>query len=162
MRNIRLFQCLLRLVAQTGGASTVEFGLLAATLFLPLTIGLHDFGTTLYRQMEVGAAARAGAAAASTCGCFSSVNITSAIQAATRLGTSVSASPSPTQFCGCPSASGGVTATTNTAPACGSTECAAGGFDAVYVSINAQYVYTPFFSGYGPFTLTSQATVRIK
>lgn len=50
-----------RLAAATGGASAIEFALVAAFLILPLTIGVYDFGTALYNWLQVGNAARAGA-----------------------------------------------------------------------------------------------------
>jgi Flp pilus assembly protein TadG len=40
-----------RLLAATGGASAIEFALVAMFLILPLTLGIYDFGTALYRWM---------------------------------------------------------------------------------------------------------------
>ncbi len=50
-----------RLAAATGGASSIEFALVAAFLMLPLTLGVYDFATALHSLMEVGNAARVGA-----------------------------------------------------------------------------------------------------
>jgi Flp pilus assembly protein TadG len=155
------------------GTSLIEFALISAVLVIPLVIGLYDFGTALFRWMEVGNAARAGAESATYNGSFDQTNIVAAVTNATALGsiqpnTSQGASPSPApiQFCGCPSAASGVVATANTPPACGSTVCSSGGFDGTYVTVSAQAQYTPIFPypgivPTGGFTLTSQTTVRI-
>ena len=108
--------------AATGGVSMVEFGIVAAVLILPLTIGLYDFATGLYTWMEVGNAARAGAEYANVNGynggngsggfdtsanpCVSGAaqgsasGFTCAVQGATNLGTSVTVKSSSTS-CGC-------------------------------------------------------------
>src|SRR6266481_3012842 len=94
-----------RLAAATGGASAIEFALVAAVLLLPLTLGLYDFGTALWSWMQVGNAARAGAQYINVNG-YSSTYTTSgnscpvtptntfscAVQGATSLGTNVSVS----------------------------------------------------------------------
>jgi Flp pilus assembly protein TadG len=46
-----------RLAAATGGASAIEFALVATFLVLPLTLGLYDFGTAVNTWLEVGNAA---------------------------------------------------------------------------------------------------------
>src|SRR5438105_9258169 len=92
-----------RLAAATGGASAVEFALVAAFLILPLTIGVYDFGTALYNWLQVGNAARAGAqyinvngyssTYSSSSTCVSGVaSFSCAIQTATPLGSNVSVS----------------------------------------------------------------------
>src|SRR6266700_1096303 len=96
-----------RLAAATGGASAVEFALVAAFLILPLTIGVYDFGTALYNWMQVGNAARAGAQYVNVNGYSStytttgnicvpagplSTSFTCAVQGATGLGDNVSVS----------------------------------------------------------------------
>src|SRR5882762_7253737 len=105
---------LLRLAGATGGASSIEFALVATVLLLPLTLGLYDFGTALWSWMQVGNAARAGAQFINVNG-YSSTYTTSgnscpaapfnttftcAVQGATSLGTSVSVSVG-TSYCGC-------------------------------------------------------------
>src|SRR4051812_40194766 len=91
-----------RIAAATGGASAIEFALIAAFLILPLTIGVYDFGTALYNWLQVGNAARAGAQYVNVNGYSSSYNtstlscsgsnFTCAVQAATKLGNNVSVS----------------------------------------------------------------------
>jgi len=111
------------LAAATGGVIAVEFGLIAAFLILPLTVGLYDFATGLYTWMEVGNAARAGAeyvnvngysysptgsggydtsanACASGATQGSAAGFTCAVQGATNLGTAVTVKAGPTS-CGC-------------------------------------------------------------
>src|SRR5262245_37677023 len=119
------FARLRELVVATGGASAVEFALVAAFLIVPLTIGVYDFGTALYYQMQVGNAARAGAQYSNVNGYSSNddtanhgcsgSNFTCAVQAATPLGTNVrvtAASP----YCGCQS--GGTYTAANFSPPC--------------------------------------------
>jgi Flp pilus assembly protein TadG len=101
-----------RLAAATGGASAIEFALVAAFLMLPLTLGIYDFGTALYRWMEVGNAARAGASYinvngysrnydTSTLSC-SANNFTCAVHSATNLRSAVAVKVDPAgSYCGC-------------------------------------------------------------
>jgi Flp pilus assembly protein TadG len=98
-----------RLAAATGGASAIEFALVAAFLMLPLTIGVYDFGTALYNWMQVGNAARAGAQYVNVNGYSSTYqtsslscsanNFTCAVQGATTLGNAVTVSVC-TSYCG--------------------------------------------------------------
>jgi Flp pilus assembly protein TadG len=164
----------LGLCAAEDGTALVEFALISAVLVIPLVIGLYDFGTALFQWMEVGNAARAGAEYATYNGSFNETSIVAAVTNATALSSTIqpntsqgtSPSPAPTEFCGCPDATNGVVATTNTPPACGSTACSSGGFDGTYVTVTAQAQYTPIFPypgivPTGGFTLSSQTTVRI-
>ncbi len=151
------------------GAIVVEFALVAAFFIIPLTIVLYDLGTALFRQMEVGNAARAGAGYAAYCGCFNSSNITSAIQNATSASLTVSATPAPSEACACPDGTLASTlGSSATPPGCGGTDCSAhgGGFDATYVTVNAQATYDPVFPypgivPSGGFVLNAAATIRI-
>src|SRR5579863_8580385 len=93
-----------RLAAASGGASAIEFSLVAAFLILPLILGVYDFGTALYYWMQVGNAARAGAQYVNVNGYSSSyttsgqscssgtASFTCAIKTATGLGTNISVS----------------------------------------------------------------------
>ena len=105
--------CLSRLAATVGGASAIEFALVAAFLIAPLTLGLYDIATGLYRWMEVGNAARAGAqfinvngyqstdtTTGNTCSNPTNKTFTCAVQEATSLGTNVSVSVGAA-YCGC-------------------------------------------------------------
>ena len=170
-----------RLAAATGGASAIEFALVAAFLILPLTLGVYDFGTALYSLMEVGNAARVGAqyvnvngyssaytTSGNSCGTPPSNTFTCAVQSATSLGTNVTVSVG-NAYCGCQS---GTTYNAETfSPPCNvcnanntSNCCPAGQTPVTLGQVNASYTYTPIFSylGFGPsngFSLTAQATV---
>jgi len=168
-----------RLAAATDGASAIEFGLIAAFLILPLTVGIYDFGTALYRWMQVGNAARTGAeyinvngysTSYSTSNSCSGSNFTCAVQAATNLGSNVSVSVG-SPYCGCQS---GTTYNAKTfSPPCNSCNanyttncCPAGQTPVTLAQVNASYTYTPIFSylGFGPssgFNLTAQATALL-
>jgi hypothetical protein len=167
-----------RIVGASSGASTIEFALVAAFLILPLTLGIYDFGTALYRWMEVGNAARAGAQFinvngysssynTATLSCSSS-NFTCAVQAATGLGTNVTVAVGAA-YCGCESGS-----TYNGAsflPPCNTCSdpskcCPAGQTPLTLAQVNASYNYKPIFTyfGFGPssgFALSAQATALI-
>ena len=155
-----------KLPRASGGASSIEFALVAAFLILPLTLGIYDFGTALYRWLELGNAARAGAeyinvngyssAYNTTTTACTSNNFTCAVQAATSLGTNVTVSVG-TAYCGCESGS-----TYNGAsfsPPCNSCGgsyttgcCPSGQTPVTLAQVNATYSYKPIFSyfGFGP------------
>ena len=177
---MRAFTRLRELIVATGGATAVEFALVAAFLLLPLTLGVYDFGTALYYQMQVGNAARAGAqfinvngysandnTASLSC---SNKNFTCAIQAATPLGTNVTVSAAA-PYCGCQS---GTTFTTASfSPPCNvctaslTNNCCPATQTAVTLAqVNASYTYYPIFSylGFGPsngFGLSASTTALI-
>ncbi len=135
------------------GIAALEFGLVAPMLVL-LLVGMCDYGIAIWEQMEVGNAARAGAAYASIHG-WNSAAIENAAIRATEL-TSISAAAS--ESLGCPSASQGV------APPSGST-CSGGVQPGTYVVVNATAQYSliiPYPGLSGPLTLTGQATARIQ
>jgi len=171
-----------RLAAASGGASAIEFSLVAAFLILPLILGVYDFGTALYYWMQVGNAARAGAQYVNVNGYSSSyttsgqscssgtASFTCAIKTATGLGTNISVSVA-TPYCGCQS---GTTYNAKTfSPPCNvcgndtSTNCCPAGQTPVTLAqVNASYTYTPIFSyfGFGPsngFGLTASATALV-
>src|SRR5262249_13556951 len=108
----------------TTGSVAVEFAIVAATIIL-MAIAVADLGMGFYRGMQVRNAAQAGAAYAMAKG-FSANSISSAIVNATSF-SGISASPAPTQFCGCASASGITTAS------CGSS-CGGGVTAGTYVT----------------------------
>ena len=177
-----------RLAAATGGASAVEFALVAAFLMLPLTIGIYDFATALHSWMEVGNAARAGAqyvnvngysSAYTTSGnsCPSSppttpsaAGFTCAAQGATNLGIAVTVAVGAA-YCGCQNGTT-YTAETFSPPCnvCGSTFtancCPVGQTPVTLAPITANYTYQPIFNylGFGPsngFNLSAQSTALI-
>jgi Flp pilus assembly protein TadG len=152
MQSDRLTQ---RFLASEGGASAVEFGLIAGLLCF-LLVGLIDFGMGYWEKIQVGNAARAGVQYAIAKG-WDQTGISTAVTSATGL-SSISASPAPTQACGCPSASSGIAAAS-----CGS-NCTGGGTAGTYVTVSASATYSTLLSYPGiasSFALTAINTVRI-
>jgi Flp pilus assembly protein TadG len=148
-----------RLLAAVEGVSTIEFALIASMLST-LAVGMLDFGMALWQQMEVGNAARAGAEYAAMHGWGGDGSaIQTAATNATNLG-SVTASPS--QVCGCPNASSGVTLTGQSPPC--TTLCANNAIPSTYVSVSAQASYAlivPFPGISSPINLTATAIARM-
>jgi Flp pilus assembly protein TadG len=136
------------------GAAAIEFAILASILIL-LMIGVVDIGMGFYRKMQVQTAAQAGAHYAMRHG-FVPTSIANAVTAATAF-PGISASPAPTQYCGCPSNTGITIADcTSTCP---------GGLTATkYVAVSAQGTYNtiltyPTFPN--SFTLAASSTVSL-
>ncbi len=137
------------------GVSAVEFGLLAP-LLLTILLGVLDFGIGYWEHMEVANAAQAGAAYATKNG-YDSTSIQTAVTNATSL-PGVQASPAPSETCGCPNATGGITT------ASCSTSCTSGGTAGTYVTVNATVTYKTLFTWpwiANPVTLASSTIVRI-
>ncbi len=137
------------------GVSAIEFAVVGGTLSL-LLLGILDFGRAYWEKVQVGDAAQAGADYAQRNG-YSSTAIQSAVTNATAL-SGVQASPAPSQFCGCPNASSGVTSSSCTAT------CSDGTTAGTYVTVNANVSYSTIFAWPGltnPMTLASSVTVRI-
>ena len=137
------------------GVAAVEFGMVCSLLCF-IALGLDDFGMGYWEQIQVGDAARAGGEYAMENG-WNQSGIANAVTSATAL-SSVQASPAPTETCGCPSASAGITAAS-----CGST-CPGGGAAGTYVTVSAQHSFPTIFSYPGlpnPVSLTASVTVRL-
>src|SRR5689334_3191617 len=81
------------------GSAAVEAALILPAL-LVLATAMFDLGFAAYESMQIQSAADAGAqyAAANT---WNVVNISAAVTGATG-GSGISATPSPSQFCACP------------------------------------------------------------
>lgn len=144
-----------RLWRNEDGVSAIEFAVVGGALSL-LLLGVLDFGMAYWKKEQVGDAARAGANYAERNG-YNSTNIQSAITNATTL-SGIQASPAPSQFCGCPNASTGVSTVSCTAT------CTDGTTAGTYVTVSAQATYTTIFAWPGvtsPMTLASSVTVRI-
>ncbi len=106
------------------GMAALEFGLAVPLLVLLLT-AVAEIGFSMYQAMQVAYAANAGLAYAAKNG-WDSSGITSAVQNSSPL-SGLSATPS--QFCGCPTATGITTAT------CGNT-CASGDTAGQYIKVS--------------------------
>jgi Flp pilus assembly protein TadG len=87
-----------RAVKDTRGVAAVEFGFMIP-LFSLMLVSVTDIGLSVYRKMQVGAAAQAGAQYAMVRD-FDASAISTAVTSATNA-TAVTANPSPTKFCGC-------------------------------------------------------------
>lgn len=143
-------------VANRRGVSSVEFALAVPLLVTILSL-LVDFGIGFYQKMQVEDAAQAGAQYALLHG-WNSDSIENAVTSATTLA-GISASPAPTQACGCPSGSAITTVADCT------TACSNGLSPGTYVTVNAQATYTPLISYAvlgSTVTLTAQSVARIK
>lgn len=149
----------LRLLARIGrrkdGAAAVEFAV-ALPLLAAVVLPMLDIGMATYQEMQVIDAAQAGADYALLHG-WNSTNIQSAVTNATNL-TGVTATPAPSNFCGCPSGTAVSSAT------CGST-CGNGQTAGSYVTVGAEVTFTPLvpYSGFGTsVVLHGTSTVRIQ
>ncbi len=140
---------------ERAGNAAMELALLASPLIL-LLVGIADYGSATYRNMQVQHAAQAGAEYAIKNG-FSSSAIATAVTGATSY-SGIAATPAPAQSCGC--ASG----TTINSATCGST-CAGGAAAGTYVTVSAQATYStliPYPGIPNSFALTAAATVRLQ
>jgi Flp pilus assembly protein TadG len=154
----RVANTLFAVTRAKGGASAVEFAL-AAPVLLGLLVPVADLGMAFSQQIEVQQAAAAGAqyAANHPWNSDSPPAIANAVTAASTL-PAITASPAPSETCGCPSNS------TLTAATCGS-KCSNGQTAGYYVVVNAQSPYSPQlpYSLLGnSVTLTAQSTVRVR
>jgi Flp pilus assembly protein TadG len=137
-----------------GGAAALELALVAPLLMI-LVVGAAEIGTTVYEGMEAQNAAEAGALYASKHG-FDAAGIASAVSNSTA-NAGLSATPAPTQFCGCP-VSGGITEISCTSL------CAGGTAPGQYVRVNARITHQPLVSFTGltvPVTVSGEAIIRL-
>jgi Flp pilus assembly protein TadG len=144
----------LRYLREDLGVSAIEFALVAPFL-CTFILGVVDLGFGFQAQMAVTQAAQAGSYYAMLNG-FNASAIQTVVGSST--GTSGITSPSAAQTCGCPSGTAVATST------CNST-CPNGQTAGTYVTISAQYLYTPILSYPGlpsPMTLSATSMVRIK
>lgn len=145
-----------RLWRSQDGVSAIEFAIVGGALAL-LLLGILDFGIGYWEKTQLQDAAQAGAQFAARSG-YDSASIQAAVTNATTL-SGVQASPAPSQFCGCPSITSGVSSAT-----CASTCPSDGSTAGTYVTVNAQVSYQTLFAWPGvanPMTLASSVTVRI-
>jgi Flp pilus assembly protein TadG len=169
-----------RLLFDTKGAVAVEFAVVSVFISL-LLIGMIDFGLGFWERMLVGNAARAGGEWAISQGIsgYTSSGAQNAVTSATHLSSSsITATPAPVEFCGCPSVSGGISnvstgqCATPATPCCtptggtsGTAPCTAPNVAAAtYVTVNAQASYA-FLIAYpgisSPLTMHGTMTVRL-
>ena len=137
------------------GVAAIEFAVVIPPLVVAM-ICASDLGLGIYRRMQVQNAAQLGAEYAVAHG-FDAGSISSAVSSGSNF-PSLSVSPTPTQFCGCPGATG--IATSDCASSCPS-----GGAPGTYVTVSTQGTYNtilryPMIPN--SFTFSNQATVRIQ
>lgn len=136
------------------GASAVEFALLAPVLAL-LLAGTIDSTVLILRNMEVRAAAQAGADYALAKG-WDAASVATAVTKATNSPLTISATPAPTVANGC------IQGFDIVAPP--GAACADSSTPGRYVTVNAQAPFQPLVPLPGVFaakTLTARAVVRI-
>jgi len=148
----RFSHFLLRAAFDDRGLAAVEFGVVVPVLALTV-LAVSDLGLGLARKMQVENAVQLGSSYAVVRGFDAS-----AISAVVTNDSSISASPAPALYCGCPTGSG------ISAVACGST-CGSGARAGTYVSISAQATYSTNLNYQvvpTTYTLTAQSTVRLQ
>lgn len=148
-------KCLLTDRHAVAGAAAVEFALAATIIMIVLTPVL-DLGMAFYQQLQVQDAAQAGAQYAAAKG-WNSTGIQNAVTSASS-NLTISASPAPSETCGCPNG------TSIVAASCGSA-CTNGQSAGTYVTVNAQASYSPIlpYSFFGSSTtLSATSVVRVK
>lgn len=138
------------------GTAAVELALVAP-LLLAILVPLADLGMAYSQQVQVQQAAQAGAAYAMLHP-WSSTSATAIANTVTSAGnlSGLSATPAPSQSCGCP------TGTAVTSATCGSV-CSDGQNAGYYVTVYASATYTPVlpYSLLGSsVTLSARSTVR--
>jgi Flp pilus assembly protein TadG len=144
-----------RHLSDTRGTAAIEFAILSPIL-LALLLGVVDLGFGLYAAIQAQSAAEAGALYAAKHG-WNSAGISAAVVGATGA-SGMAASPAPTLFCGCPSASGIATIV------CTST-CTGGVQPGEYVQVNSSLARLSILSDPGlglATTLTGESTIRIQ
>jgi Flp pilus assembly protein TadG len=137
------------------GIAAIEFAVLGAFLCL-LVVGVGDLGLAFYSNMQVQNSAQAGAQYAAVHG-FDATLVSNAVTNATSV-TGITASPAPTQFCGC------VTGATMATATCGTT-CANGMSAGTYVSVSAARTYSTLITYPGfpaSYSQAATSTVRIQ
>jgi len=139
------------------GSVAIESALVVPVLLMLVAITV-ELGLGMYESMQVSNAVSAGTLYATKNG-YDVPGITTAVTGAT--GTpGITATPAPTQVCGCPGTSGIAVV------ACGSpTLCPDGSPAGQYVRINASITHQKVLPGLGlpvPTTLTARSIVRLQ
>lgn len=138
----------------TRGVAAIEFAIMASLLFIPFLGGV-EVGYAAFQAMQVQSAVEAGALYASQNG-FDSTNISLAVQNASAA-TGVTATPSPSEFYGCPTSSG-ITAVVSTST------CTDGTSPGIYVQIYATLTRNSLIPNSGlvlPSKLSAKSVVRL-
>jgi Flp pilus assembly protein TadG len=143
-----------RLRRAARGTAALEFALFAPLLLMMLVFAV-ELGDGVFGAMQAQNAAEAGALYVAKHG-WNSAGISAAVVNATGVA-GMTASPAPSEFCGCPSA-GGITSRDCTLT------CPDGSAASTYVQINATLAHQTLLTYPGfvsPATLTGRAIVRV-
>ncbi len=153
------------------GTAAIEFALMAPFL-LVLVGGVVEFGFAMYESMQVNAAVEAGilSAAVNASALASSWNSATVINAVTAANTlppayALTATPAPTEFCGCPNVAGSVaTLASASPPNCSSGTCSSGNAAGTYVQVNASINHLTLLptKTVFPGAFTASAVIRIE
>lgn len=142
------------------GVALLEFSLLAPILAL-LCVGAIDFGLAFASQMQLAAAVEEGAQYAFVTGpTVQPATVQSIVQTASPLSAVTAAVTYNQTACYCPAGAPPVLA----AQTCGQ-PCADGSMPGKFLSISADYTYSPIFPAYGLIAnpkMTQAATVRVQ
>ena len=145
------------------GTAAIEFALFMVPLLYLLT-GAVELGLLMYEAMQVNNAVEAGMLYVAKNGWNSAAIVTAVQNAGTVYGAggpTLTATPAPSQFCGCPSAAGIAVETCINPPACANGDPAG-----QYVQINAALNHLTIMPGAYvlmpnlPVTLTATAVIR--
>lgn len=160
MPTTRVLIHLKTMAAARGGIAAVEFAIVAPIL-LAFIVPACDLGIGFSQKLQVWEAAHAGAQYALANG-FAGTAIQNAVTGAASL-SSISATPAPSESCGCPTGSSVAAANPDVPPCTG--KCPNGAQSGTYVTVSATAVYYPLI----PYptlgssvTLTAQSLVRIQ
>lgn len=142
------------------GTAAIEFAL-AAPILVTVLMATVELGRAMYEAMQVYNAVEAGMMYAAKNG-WDFAGITNAVVNASAVfgapAQGLTASPAPSQFCGCPSAAGIASA------ACTGSPCTDGAAPRQYVKINAALPHLALMPGSGlpiPDTFTATVVLRI-
>jgi Flp pilus assembly protein TadG len=156
LRSYGAFRDLIGDVAcDTRAVAAIEFGIMIPLLSL-MVVSVTDIGLAVYRKMQVENAAQAGAQYAIARG-YDVSGISNAVTSATN-STAITASPSPVQFCGCPTSTGVSTVS------CG-TVCTGGAQAGTYTTVSAQATYSTLINYQivaADYTYNAQSTARLQ
>jgi Flp pilus assembly protein TadG len=147
------------------GTAAIEFALFVP-VFLILLTGTIELGRAVYEAMQVNNAVEAGMLYVAKTGAFDSAAIaTAVVNAGAVYPVAVTATPAPTQFCGCPAAAD-ISVVNEGACAVPLATCADGVTKAgQYARINATLPHLTILPESAfpiPANFTAQAIVRIK
>jgi Flp pilus assembly protein TadG len=141
------------------GVAAIELAMVSPLLVTGV-LGAGELGISIFREMQVSFAAQAGADYALAHG-FNATRVSNAVVNATTY-SAITATPAPSQFCGCPSAAG-VSVASGTPPC--TAVCSGGATAGTYVTASSQALFNPIIPNpwqTSTVTLAAQATVRIK